>query len=46
MIVLNTNLGQIKIQLDHKEIISVDRNNISQIKTVFDWDSLNDKQEI
>ena len=37
---------ELKIQLDNKEIISVDRNNISQIKTVFDWDSLNDKQEI
>lgn len=36
------NNQEIKIQLDNKEIINVDRNNISQIKTVFDWDSLND----
>lgn len=32
---------EIIIQLDNKEIINIDRNNISQIKTVFDWDSLN-----
>lgn len=40
-ILLDFNEKEIKLQLENEEVICVDRSNISQIKTVFDWDSLN-----
>ena len=33
--------NNIDLKLENGEIMHIDRKNISQIKTVFDWDSLN-----
>lgn len=34
------NQSSITLKLENEEIINIDRNNISLIKTVFDWDSI------
>lgn len=36
------NENEVKIKLEDEEIVSISRGNISQAKTVFDWDSIND----
>ena len=36
------NENEVKIKLEDEEIVSISRGNISQAKTVFDWDIIND----
>ena len=40
-ILIDFNEKEIKLQLENNETVNIDRSNISQMKTVFDWDSLN-----
>ena len=43
-IIINFNEKEINFKIDNKEI-TIDRKSISQIKTIFDWDSLKIEEE-